>query len=124
MGEKNYRATCVRPDCRSPVGYLANPSPRSCLNVVLAVVAAGDLKKVGRIGLRAPIYFEVVSTPAMILSLIVANFSGVVMAMQGLSTGSSEFAQTAHITFTAFLINIFRPTSSALTAVASCCKCW
>ncbi len=82
-------------------------APLVFLNVVLGIIAAGDLKKVGRIGLRALIYFEVVSTIALIFSLIAANFSGVGVGMQGLPTGSNDFAQTVHVTFTAFLTNLF-----------------
>jgi aerobic C4-dicarboxylate transport protein len=82
-------------------------APLVFLNVVLGIVAAGDLKQVGRIGLRALIYFEVVSTIALLFSLVVANFSGVGEGMQGMPTATNEFAQTAHVTFTAFLTNLF-----------------
>lgn len=82
-------------------------APLVFLNVVLGIVAAGDLKQVGRIGLRALIYFEVVSTIALVFSLLVANFSGVGEGMHGMPSATNEFAQTAHVTFTAFLTNLF-----------------
>ena len=41
--------------------------------VVTGIGALGDLKKVGRVGLKAIIYFEVVTTFALILGLIVVN---------------------------------------------------
>ena len=41
--------------------------------VVLGIAGAGDMKKVGRVGGKALIYFEVVSTFALIIGLIVAN---------------------------------------------------
>lgn len=41
--------------------------------VVLGISGAGDLKKVGRVGFKSLVYFEVVSTFALILGLIVAN---------------------------------------------------
>lgn len=83
-------------------------APLIFLNVVLGIVAAGDLKQVGRVGLRALIYFEVVSTIALVLSLAAANFSGVGEGMQVLaSTEPNEFARTAHVTFSSFLTNMF-----------------
>src|SRR5712671_2497619 len=41
--------------------------------VVLGIAGAGDMKKVGRVGGKALIYFEVVSTFALIIGLIVVN---------------------------------------------------
>lgn len=41
--------------------------------VVLGIAGAGSMKKVGRVGGKALLYFEVVSTFALIIGLIVAN---------------------------------------------------
>jgi aerobic C4-dicarboxylate transport protein len=41
--------------------------------IVLGIVGAGNLKKVGRVGGKAIIYFEVVTTVALIIGLLVAN---------------------------------------------------
>jgi aerobic C4-dicarboxylate transport protein len=41
--------------------------------VVLGISGAGDMKKVGRVGGKALLYFEVVSTVALIIGLIVVN---------------------------------------------------
>ena len=41
--------------------------------VVLGVAGAGDMKKVGRVGGKALIYFEAVSTIALVIGLVVAN---------------------------------------------------
>ena len=41
--------------------------------VVHGIATVGDLKRVGRVGLKAIIYFEVVSTIALILGLVVAE---------------------------------------------------
>ena len=43
------------------------------LTVVLGIAGAGDLKKVGRVGVKSLLYFEVVSTLALIIGLVVAN---------------------------------------------------
>jgi aerobic C4-dicarboxylate transport protein len=41
--------------------------------VVLGIAGAGDMKKVGRVGGKALIYFEVVSTVALVIGLVIAN---------------------------------------------------
>ena len=43
------------------------------LTVVLGFAGAGDMKKVGRVGVKTLVYFEAVSTLALIIGLIVAN---------------------------------------------------
>src|SRR5438034_4424034 len=42
--------------------------------VVLGIAGAGDLKKVGRVGVKAVIYFEVVTTIALFLGIALAYF--------------------------------------------------
>ncbi len=41
--------------------------------VALGIAGAGDMKKVGRVGLKAIVYFEVLSTMALIIGLVVMN---------------------------------------------------
>ena len=48
-------------------------SPIIFCTVVLGIAGAGDMKKVGRVGGKALLYFEVVSTFALAIGLIVAN---------------------------------------------------
>jgi len=48
-------------------------SPIIFCTVVLGIAGAGDMKKVGRVGGKALIYFEVVSTIALIIGLIVIS---------------------------------------------------
>ena len=43
------------------------------LTVVLGIAGAGDIRKVGRVGVKTLVYFEVVSTLALIIGLIVAK---------------------------------------------------
>ena len=43
------------------------------LTVVLGISGAGDLKKVGRVGVKSLVYFELVSTLALIIGLVVVN---------------------------------------------------
>jgi len=48
-------------------------SPIIFCTVVLGIAGAGDMKKVGRVGAKALIYFEVVSTIALVIGLVVVN---------------------------------------------------
>ena len=48
-------------------------SPVIFCTVVLGICGAGDMKKVGRVGGKALIYFEVVSTMALLIAMIVMH---------------------------------------------------
>lgn len=48
-------------------------TPVIFLTIVLGIAGAGNLKKVGRVGGKGLIYFEVVTTFALIIGLVVAN---------------------------------------------------
>src|SRR5690242_11066285 len=48
-------------------------SPVIFCTVVLGISGAGDMKKVGRVGGKALVYFELVSTVALAIGLIVIN---------------------------------------------------
>lgn len=48
-------------------------APVIFFTIVSGIAGAGNLKKVGRIGLKALIYFEIVTTLALLIGLLVAN---------------------------------------------------
>ncbi len=48
-------------------------APIIFLTILLGIISMGDLKKVGKVGAKALIYFEVVTTIALIVGVIVAN---------------------------------------------------
>ncbi|MEO8860527.1 MAG: C4-dicarboxylate transporter DctA [Ginsengibacter sp.] len=48
-------------------------APVIFFTIVTGIAGAGDMKKVGRVGGKALIYFEVVTTLALIIGLVVAN---------------------------------------------------
>ncbi|AFA72294.1 C4-dicarboxylate transport protein DctA [Gordonia polyisoprenivorans VH2] len=66
--------------------------------VVLGIAHVGDLKSVGRIGVKALIYFEVVTTFALIFGLAVGNIvkpgSGFSIDPQTLATGADAVAKS------------------------------
>ena len=45
--------------------------------VVSGISGAGDLKKVGRIGLKSVVYFEILTTIALVLGLVLAFSTGI-----------------------------------------------
>ncbi len=84
--------------------------------VVQGIASTGDMKKVGRIGGKALIYFEVVSTFALILGLLVANIlkpghgiNASVTALDPSLTG--QIAQNAtHLSTVDFILHIIPKT--------------
>src|SRR5690349_3684831 len=48
-------------------------TPIIFLTVVVGIAGIGNLKKAGRVGLKAIIYFEIVTTVALAIGLMVAN---------------------------------------------------
>ncbi len=48
-------------------------NPIIFLTITLGIINMGDLKKVGKVGAKALIYFEVVTTAALIIGILVAN---------------------------------------------------
>ncbi len=80
--------------------------------VVCGIASMGDLKRVGRVGLKALLYFELVTTVALIIGLVVANVvepgAGVEHhASAKESTKLGEYQAKAGDTSTkAFLMNI------------------
>lgn len=88
--------------------------------IVTGVGKVGDLKKVGRVGLKALIYFEVVTTLALVIGLVVVNWiqPG---AGRHVAITAADAAKTAAyqkpMTMTGFLLNIIPTTfASALTS--------
>ncbi|MBP2031858.1 proton glutamate symport protein [Clostridium algifaecis] len=83
----------------------------SCL--VVAVAGVGDMKQLGKIGLKTLIYFEIMSAIAIVLGLAVANIfhPGTGIDMSGLSkTNISSYVNTAkgvsHHGFADTIVNI------------------
>ncbi|CAN5721067.1 dicarboxylate/amino acid:cation symporter [soil metagenome] len=84
--------------------------------VVLGIAGAGDMKKVGRIGGKALLYFEVVSTLALAIGLLVANVwrpgAGFNADPAALDAGATAvYAQSAaHLSTVEFIMHIIPKT--------------
>jgi aerobic C4-dicarboxylate transport protein len=48
-------------------------APIIFLTITLGIVSMGDLKKVGKVGAKALLYFEIVTTVALVVGVVVAN---------------------------------------------------
>lgn len=70
-------------------------SPIIFLTISLGISGMGDLKKVGKVGLKALIYFEVVTTFALLVGIVVAN---VIQPGAGVTTGNLNAADLSEYT--------------------------
>jgi proton glutamate symport protein len=78
--------------------------------LVVGIAGGGDLKKVGRMGAKALLYFEVVTTIALFIGLAVVNFTrpGAGVVLTTANTGAIQtIQQTQPQTFTGTLTHIF-----------------
>ena len=86
-------------------------APLVFLTVVQGIASAGDIKSVGKIGFKSLIYFEIVSTIALILGLLVANIFQVGAGLDMHKLQKAEGAPIQHasdpFTFKQFILNIF-----------------
>ena len=85
--------------------------------LVVGIAGGGDLKKVGRMGLKALLYFEIVTTIALFIGLGVVNFTkpGYGVALTA-ARDISSLQQVHPQTFSEMLVHIFP--SSVLDAMA------
>lgn len=87
-------------------------APIIFLTVVVGIARMGSIREVGRVGAKALLYFEVVSTFALLLGLIAVNLlhPGTGMNINAAALDSSSIASytatAQQMGFTAFLLNI------------------
>lgn len=72
-------------------------NPIIFLTITLGIVQMGDLKKVGKLGAKALLYFEVVTTVALIIGIIVANIirPGDGVTTEGVTGDISKYTKSA-----------------------------
>ncbi len=91
-------------------------APIIFLTVVTGIAGIGDIKKLGRVGLKALIYFEVVSTLTLVIGLLVMRFfqlGAVINATpESLDVGATaQYVQQAQgLSFTNHLLKIIPDT--------------
>ncbi len=69
--------------------------PLIFLTITTGIAVLGDLKKVGRIGLKALVYFEVVTTAALVIGIIVAYVLHPGSGLKPTTGDVSDFVQRA-----------------------------
>jgi proton glutamate symport protein len=81
--------------------------------LVIGIAATGDFKKVGRIGLKAIIYFEIATTLALLIGLATVNLFKPGEYVSGAAQNAAQAAVVASTPHSArdFVVNIF-PTSA------------
>jgi aerobic C4-dicarboxylate transport protein len=65
-------------------------APIIFLTIVLGIASMGDMKKVGRVGGKALLYFEIVTTFALVIGLVVANMAEPGKGVDFTGSGISE----------------------------------
>jgi Na+/H+-dicarboxylate symporter len=103
-------------------------APVIFLTVVLGIAKMGDLKHVGRIGVKALVYFELVTTLALVVGLVVSNLlqpgAGMNVSPGSLDPGAvANYKSAASAqSVTDFVLRSSRTRCSARSPVASCCR--
>jgi proton glutamate symport protein len=87
-------------------------APLVFASIVQGIAGTGDLKKVGRMGAKALIYFEVVTTLALVVGLFMVNFvrPGAGMILNGSVDALGTVVQSKPLTLVETILHIF-PTS-------------
>src|SRR5438046_4287262 len=78
--------------------------------LVVGIAGGGDLRKVGRMGVKALVYFEVVTTAALLIGLAVVNFTkpgaGVTLAATNTEV-LNTLGQSHPKTFVETIVHVF-----------------
>ncbi|MDM0015573.1 cation:dicarboxylase symporter family transporter [Variovorax sp. J22P168] len=67
----------------------AGVAPLVFLTIVHGIASAGDVKSAGRVGWRAILYFEVISTVALVVGLLAGNLLGIGRGMATVASGAA-----------------------------------
>src|SRR5438105_14645560 len=109
----------LRPDWGNAVYFLRDIfinliksiiAPLVFSTIVVGIAGAGALRKVGRMGIKALIYFEIVTTAALVIGLAVVNFTkpGAGVTLAATSTDVLKtIGQTHPKTFVETIVHVF-----------------
>jgi proton glutamate symport protein len=84
-------------------------APLILATLITGIAGHGDLKSVGRMGIRSLIYFEVLTTLALVIGLVAINISkaGVGLTIPVASAGAETLAKVAPTHWDDFLLHVF-----------------
>jgi proton glutamate symport protein len=108
----------IRPDWGNKVFFLRDIflnliksiiAPLVFSTLVVGIAGGGDLKKVGRMGVKALLYFEVVTTAALFIGLAVVNFvkPGIGVSLSANASEVAQLAQNHPKTLVETIVHIF-----------------
>src|SRR6185295_16199894 len=108
----------IRPDWGNRVYFLRDIflnmiksiiAPLVFSTLVVGIAGGGDLKKVGRMGAKALLYFEIVTTLALFIGLGIVNLTkpGIGVSLVANASEVSSLAQNHPKTLVATLVHIF-----------------
>src|SRR5436190_17177613 len=109
----------LRPDWGNAVYFLRDIfinliksiiAPLVFSTIVVGIAGAGALRKVGRMGFKALVYFEVVTTAALIIGLAVVNFTkpGVGVTLAATNIAAIKTIEQSHPrTFVETVVHVF-----------------
>ena len=118
----------LRPDWGNKVYFLRDIfinliksiiAPLIFSTIVIGIAGAGALKKVGRMGIKALVFFEIATTAALFIGLAIVNFTkpgaGVTLAAENIDI-VKQISQTQPQTFAGTIVHAFP--SSIIDAMA------
>ena len=82
-------------------------APLILVTLISGIAGHGDLKSVGRMGWKSLLYFEVLTTAALVLGLVAANLSGVGSGMALPPAQTGNLANVAPLHWQEFLVHVF-----------------
>ncbi len=84
-------------------------APLILATLVTGIAGHGDMKSVGRMGVKALVYFEVLTTLALVIGLVAINLSkaGVGLALPAAGGGAETLAKVAPTHWDDFLLHVF-----------------
>lgn len=91
-------------------------APLLFATLVVGIAGHGDVKSIGKIGLKTIVYFEVVTTLALVIGLVVGNVLkpgegfGVIASSNNIKMATDMATTNIHSSLTDMIVNIF-PTS-------------
>lgn len=83
-------------------------TPVIFLTIVLGLASMRDLRRVGRVGVKALLYFEVVTTAALAIGLLVVNLTrpGAGLALGELGAGTAALPAAEPLSWSRFLVHL------------------
>ncbi len=84
-------------------------APLILATLITGIAGHGDLKSVGRMGVKSIVYFEVLTTLALVIGLVAINLSkaGVGLVLPVGAAGTDTLAKVAPTSWDGFLLHVF-----------------